>query len=274
MTTPQKTVVPAQSRESSPAGAQPSALPPMPAVLPTPTDTTCTDTVGDFENGQIETTRLAKPMRYRVYLPPCYDYDVKVRYPVLYLLHGQGYTEDQWTRVGAISAANQLITAGEITPFIIVMPYDYSYLQPADYQFDEVFVEQLLPIIDATYRTQPDSSHRAIGGLSRGGAWALHLGIRHPNLFGSIGGHSPAIFFMDETSLQRRLLAIPPHQVPRIWLDAGDKDGDFATIARFEEFLTRNNLPHEWHGFIGWHDEKYWAAHVETYLRWYALAWQ
>ena len=224
--------------------------------------------------GAINTSLLDKPMRYTVYLPPCYDENVAKPYPVLYLLHGQNFTEDQWIRIGAPTTADAMLAAGEISPFIMVFPYDYSYKQPIEYKFEDVFIDQLIPTIDKTFHTDPRAKYRAIGGLSRGGAWALHIGADHPGMFGAIGGHSPSIFFVDERSLPRKLLAIPSYVKPRLWLDAGDRDSEYAVVFALEEFLSENNYPHVWHTFVGWHDEKYWSAHVAEYLRWYAQDWK
>ncbi|HEY3310127.1 MAG TPA: alpha/beta hydrolase-fold protein [Anaerolineales bacterium] len=261
----------------SPATSGTATASSTPAAKATPAATpaaVCEAKEGSLETGVISTALLDKPMRYTVFLPPCYTSDEQRRYPALYLLHGQGFAEDQWIRIGAAATASQLVTAGEIPPFIIVFPYDFSYKQPTEYKFEEVFVEQLIPLIDSSYRTRTDASQRAIGGLSRGGAWALHIGARHPELFGAIGGHSPSIFFVDKNALPRYLLAIPPAQIPRIWLDAGDRDSDYAIIQAFEDFLSKNNITHVWHGYVGWHDEKYWSAHVDEYLAWYAQGWK
>jgi enterochelin esterase-like enzyme len=251
---------------------QPSPVSRAP-VWATATPAVCNKKAGEVVRGVIETDLLDKAMRYNVYLPPCYTADLPKRYPVLYLLHGQGSTEEQWIRVGAVSAADRIIASGEVPAFIIVFPFDYSYKQPNEYNFEQVFVDLLLPQIDREYRTQADATHRAIGGLSRGGAWALRIGTLHPELFGAIGGHSPAIFYVDEKSLMRRLLEIPADLMPRIWLDAGDKDSEHNVIEPLEKFLSENGIPHEWHEYIGWHEEKYWSAHVENYLRWYASGW-
>ena len=234
----------------------------------------CRETTGSFETGLIDSSLLATPMRYKVYLPACYIFDKDKHYPVLYLLHGQSSTEDQWIRIGAASTADKLMASGDIPPFIIVFPFDYSYKQPSEYRFEDVFVQMLVPRIDNSYRTLNTAMYRAIGGLSRGGAWALHIGALHPDLFGAIGGHSPAIFYADDKSLPRNLLAIPSVLMPRIWLDAGDKDSEYSVIAPFEEFLSKNSIPHEWHVYIGWHNEEYWSAHVARYLSWYAQAWK
>ena len=257
------------------ASAIPSPSPsPVPATATATVVATCSETTGSLETGVIDTGMLATPMRYKVYLPPCYTFNKNKHYPVLYLLHGQGSTEDQWIRIGAAETADQLMASGDIPPFIIVFPFDYSYKQPPEYSFEDVFVQMLIPKIDSNYRTLSVAKYRAIGGLSRGGAWALHIGALHPNLFGTIGGHSPAIFYADDKSLPRNLLAIPAGMLPRIWLDAGDKDSEYSVVAPFEEFLSKNGIPHEWHVYIGWHNEEYWSAHMIRYLSWYAQAWK
>ncbi len=243
-------------------------------VMHTPTPAGCQVKTGSLEKGAIETPLIDKPMRYTVYLPPCYSFFGSKKYPVLYLLHGQGFAEDQWIRIGAAAAADELISTGKSPAFIMVLPYDYSYKQPTEYKFEEVFTRLLIPTIDQAYRTIPQADRRAIGGLSRGGAWALHIGMRNPGMFGTIGGHSPAIFFADEQSLPRRVLEIPSDRMPRIWLDVGMNDSEYIVIQAFEVFLNKNNVSHIWHEYIGWHDEKYWSAHVHNYLSWYAQAWK
>lgn len=259
--------------DKTPTSTPPPVSPSSVSLIGTPTAAGCNETSGSVENGVIKTSLLDKPMTYNVYLPPCYTFDKGKRYPVLYLLHGQNYDESQWIRLGATSSMERLIAAGELPPFIIVMPFDYSYKQPSEYNFEQVFVQLLIPQIDRTYRTLVDAPHRAVGGLSRGGAWAIRLGTRHPELFGAIGGHSAAIFYVDEQTLSGRLLKIPASQMPRLWLDMGDSDSEVAVIKPFEQFLTENNIPHELHIYVGWHDEKYWSAHVAEYLRWYAANW-
>lgn len=248
-----------------------------PTLSPTPTQTpppACLSRPGELVDGVIDTALLPKPMTYHVYLPPCYTESSGQYYPVLFLLHGQTYHEDQWIRLGVPATADRLIATGKIPPFIIVFPYDYSYLQPSQYRFEDVFVEILIPQIDMAYRAIPDAAHRAVGGLSRGGAWALHLGVHHPDLFGAIGAHSPAIFYSDTGSLPIRLLDIPAEQLPRIYIDVGDADSELQTSQNFKDFLDQRNIPYEWHENIGFHDEAYWGKHVEQYLLWYAQPWQ
>jgi enterochelin esterase-like enzyme len=251
----------------------PTSDPSTPDISLTPSPDACLSAPGQVLNGVADSSLLAKPMTYRVYLPPCYFEDSSTRYPTLYLLHGQTYNEDQWLRLGAASLMDQLISIGEIRPFIIVFPYDYSYLQPTQYPFEDVFMNVLVPQIDARYRTIPAATDRAVGGLSRGGAWALHLGIRHPDVFGAIGAHSPAIFYSDGSSLKLTLLDLPQEQLPRLFMDIGDSDDELPNMLTFKNFLDEHEIPYEWHSYVGFHEEKYWAAHLEGYLRWYVEGW-
>lgn len=255
----------------------PKQLPPAPTWTPfppaSPPPEQCPEPGGRLERGVIETKLLDKPMRYTVYLPPCYDSSAE-NLPVLYLLHGQNYDEEQWIRIGAVTTADRLLRAGQSQPFLIVLPYDYSFKQPTQYNFAQVFLEMLIPQIDAAYRTRTDAASRAIGGLSRGGAWAIHLGTLHPDVFGAVGAHSSAIFFSDMNSLRLRLRDADRATFPRIYIDVGLQDSEYDSALSFAKLLDEMNLPHEWHAYLGFHEEQYWSAHIEEYLRWYAEGWK
>jgi hypothetical protein len=167
------------------ATARPSATPPPspvptatptasspPPPSPTASATPCAERRGRVSSLSVPSPTLRYPIDARLYLPPCYAASGE-RYPVLYLIHGLGYTEDQWERLGAARVADRLIADGEIAPLIIVMPRDRK-----DPRLDPALVTDLVPFLDASYRTRPQAEHRAIGGLSRGGGWAAHLGLR------------------------------------------------------------------------------------------------
>jgi enterochelin esterase-like enzyme len=235
----------------------------------------CLDDNGRIELNSLRSDRLKLPMEYRVWLPPCYEKSPEQRYPVLYMIHGQNYNEDQWDRLGIDETAAKMITSGEIPPLIIVMPRDRNWGQPSEDLFGRVLVEELVPMIDATYRTEVDRSHRAVGGLSRGAGWAVHLGLRDWQLFGTLGAHSLPVFWEDTSHLHRWLEEIPAESFPRIYLDIGDHDRPeiLASARWFEGLLTKRNIPHEWYLFPGYHEEKYWQDNLVTYLRWYSAGW-
>ncbi len=269
---PQSTPTPAPAASPPPPTA--TALPPTADPGPTPTAPDCAETQGRVERGQIETDLLYKPFEFSVYLPPCYSTRPDRPYPVLYLLHGQTYTDAQWIDLGAVEIADRLIASGEAPPFLIVFPYEtYSTKDPIDTQFGRALAEALLPWIDAHYPTCAQRDCRAIGGLSRGAAWALRVGFEYWPAFGHIGAHSPAIFYYDSNRLYLWLKPMQPDEYPQVYLDAGHVDPERRSVEAFVQKLKDAGVPYVWHLNKGAHDETYWRAHVEDYLRWYASAW-
>lgn len=279
---------PATAQGPAPAGSprpteSPSGDPPLPAspVPPTPTPSgsptplPCWSQGGRIEQAQLVTELLADPLEFRVYLPACYDQLMESRYPVVYLIHGQSFDDDQWDRLGADEVTDSLVASGELSPFLMVMPRDRLWKEPAEDNFGQALVEVLIPWVDASYRTIPERGYRAVGGLSRGGAWALHLGLSRWELFGAIGMHSGFAFHSDIHYVKEWLDAIPAGSTPRVYIDVGDNDRPDikASATWFESLLNERNLPHEWHLFSGYHEEAYWGSHVEQYLRWYAQDW-
>jgi enterochelin esterase-like enzyme len=214
---------------------------------------------------------LPEPLAFRVFIPPCYSAHPDGGFPVLYLLHGQGFDDGQWERLGAGDAAAELIASGVAPPFLIVLPDEKDTLaDPFQSSFGDALVEELIPWVDAHYPTCAERACRAIGGLSRGAAWAVYLGLGHPALFGAIGAHSLPPFIGMEKLVPKEIAAIPPGQTPRIYLDIGWADRYRQPAAGFEDQLNRLGVPHEWYLFEGQHDEAYWSAHVKGYLEWYA----
>ena len=285
---PQAQSTPAQSTQIplSPTTA-PTRLPPTltstnthtpqptdtPTQQPSPTPPACRQEPGYVEQTSLRSTALKLPMEVRVYLPPCYAQDTDQTYPVLYLIHGMNYTEAQWDDLGADESADRLIQSGAAPPFIIVMPRDRLWKEPSETSFDEVFLGELIPWVDSRYRTRPERRYRAVGGLSRGGAWALHFGFNRPDLFSAVGAHSAPVFWEDANRIKSWLDALAPEQLPRLYMDIGEKDYLRRSNTWLEELLTARGVPHEYYSFPGYHEDAYWSAHVEDYLRWYAAGW-
>jgi len=282
--------------DSSPVPTS-TALPPSPqAIIPSPTTTlpaltptasltaTLTPTVraacqeegGRISLFELESELLPRPMPFRVYLPPCYDTDLDRSYGVIYLIHGQSYNDDQWDRLGIDEAADRLIGNGTIPETIIVMPRDRELsTQPDTNHFADSVAQELVPWIDERFRTIPQREYRAVGGLSRGGGWALHIALSEWELFGALGTHSLAIFWIDTYSIKSWLSEIPAGETLRIYMDIGHRDRPelMESNVWFEKLLTERGIPHEWHLFTGYHQESYWEEHLEDYLKWYTEAW-
>ena len=144
-------------------------------------------------------------LRAFVYTPPSYDKDKSKRYPVLYLQHGWGEDETAWSNQGhANLIMDNMIAEGKIKPFIIVMTYGMTNdvkmggmknfkIEP----FQTVLIDELIPYVDANFRTLADQPHRAMGGLSMGGMETKTITLARPDVFShyallSGGTYAPA----------------------------------------------------------------------------------
>jgi enterochelin esterase-like enzyme len=231
----------------------------------------CLSQPGIIEPGALDSTN--PPQEYYIYLPPCYNEKQDTRYPVLYLLHGQTYTDDQWIRLGAVRVLDDLFTSGDSQPFIVVFPDDRYWNLPPGTGFGQRLVEDLIPYIDATFRTLPDRNHRAIGGMSRGAGWALRLGFSRWDLFSIVGLHSLAVLQGDRSQLGKWIANIPTDFRPSLYMDIGEDDQELNMALSVETQFNEDGLSHEWHLYSGSHTEEYWSAHVEEYIAWYAEQW-
>jgi enterochelin esterase-like enzyme len=143
-----------------------------------------------------------------VYTPPDYDRDQTKRYPVLYLQHGWGEDETAWSNQGhANLIMDNLIAEGKIKPFLIVMTYGMTNevrigglrdfkIEP----FQTVLVGELIPYVDANFRTISDQPHRAMAGLSMGGMETKTITLANLDKFSHIGLFSGGTFSMDDVS--------------------------------------------------------------------------
>jgi enterochelin esterase-like enzyme len=126
-----------------------------------------------------------------VYTPPDYYKNQSARYPVLYLQHGWGEDETAWTNQGRANLImDNMIAEGKIKPFIIVMTYGmtneikFGGIRNFDItQFQTVVVDELIPYVDANFRTIADQPHRAMGGLSMGGMETRMITINKAEVF-------------------------------------------------------------------------------------------
>ena len=139
---------------------------------------------------------LGHPVPYCIALPPGYA-DAASRYPVLYFLHGLFENEKSWNEHSGRQTWEALMSRGRIGKFIVIMPSggESFYINSFDghERYEDFFIQEMIPAIDRKYRTIPHRSARGIGGVSMGGYGALHLGMNHPEVFGSASAHSAAL---------------------------------------------------------------------------------
>jgi S-formylglutathione hydrolase FrmB len=139
---------------------------------------------------------LGTDVGYSVLLPPDYARESR-RYPVLYWLHGRGGDEN--SPVGVVAPGTlSAMTNGTLPPFIIVFVNGgpatfYADSPDGGIPVETMLIDELIPHVDATYRTLPNQRGRAIEGMSMGGHGALTLAMKHSSLFGSVVAYAPAL---------------------------------------------------------------------------------
>lgn len=248
-------------------------------VSPPPGPGPCTEVAGQVLRLTFHSNVLLindPEQRFRVYLPPCYRWNTTVRYPTLYLLHGANVDESQWEDVGIFTTADRLIAAGAIPPMLIVLPdaiWTMGSYQHEPPLMDRLMVGEMLPTIDQDFRTAANASARAIGGISRGGEWALIVGARHPDLFGAIGGHSPAVGLPSTPNSFLVPLFARRTTPQKLRLDVGTGDSLVGNVTSLHQALDAAGIPNATRTGTGGHDRAYWASQSEAYLRYYASLW-
>jgi enterochelin esterase-like enzyme len=133
-----------------------------------------------------------------VYTPAEYAQNPQKRYPVLYLQHGSFEDETGWASQGKAGLIlDNLIAGGKAVPMIIVMDNGYAYKsQNSDSNarpvsaFEEVLINEVIPMIDSKFRTLSDRDNRAIAGLSMGANQTMRIIMNHLDKFSSYGGFS------------------------------------------------------------------------------------
>jgi len=137
--------------------------------------------------------------RMHVYTPPGYQKG-EGKYPVFYLLHGAGDSDDSWTSVGRAGfILDNLMAAGKAKPMVVVMtaghagPFNFGSRQAVD-EFSQDFLNDVMPYVESHYRVYTDRKNRAMAGLSMGGAQTLNIGIPNLEKFAYLGVFSSGVF--------------------------------------------------------------------------------
>lgn len=141
-----------------------------------------------------------------VYTPPGYSADMSKKYPVLYLQHGWGEDETAWSNQGhANLIMDNLIAEGKIRPFLIVMTYgmtnEVKWGKIREFKiepFQTVLVDELIPYVDANFRTLANRDNRAMAGLSMGGMETKQITLNKPDVFGYYGLLSGGVYMPDD----------------------------------------------------------------------------
>lgn len=229
-------------------------------------------------NVMVPSQTLGQDIPVRLYLPPCNPCR-GVRFPVIYLLHGANADEDQWDDVGIDEAADAGYSQGTLPPVILVLPQrstDGTVTLPnGDLPFEHFVTAELIPWVEAHTPAIADQAHRAIGGISLGGYWALEIAFHHPELFSAVGGHSPVTGQRTDPLSPMGLATIYSDKLRqlRVWLDVGDDDSLRTGTANLADELSTAGVPVTVEQWQGRHDRPYWQRHTAAYLDFYTALW-
>lgn len=257
------------------------------------------------ESLKVKSTILGADVEYSIYLPS--DYETSSRsYPVLYLLHG--YTDDEtgWTQFGeAHLIADRSIQSGEAPPMIIAMPDAgvswYINSHDGKTRYEDFFVQEFIPHIDAAFRTRPKKEFRAVAGLSMGGHGTMIMAMKHPDLFAAAAPLSAGIFTEDEVKNMpegnwNRVFGPPFGSLQgeerltghlhdnwilnivetanaddlkkvRYYIDCGDKDFLIKGNMALHSLMIDKQIPHEFRVRGGEHNWTYWRTALPEVLK-------
>jgi enterochelin esterase-like enzyme len=253
------------------------AFPDAPAGFNTPRAGGISGRIEVFEYNSTVTGARRKAV---VYLPPHYASDRK--YPVLYLLHGIGGNEWEWSGyIHADAIIDNLIADGKATPMLVVMPNGRALADdraPAPdrtfspqnaegfAKFERDLLECLIPAIQARYSASTNREQRALAGLSMGGGQSLNFGLKHLDTFAGVGGFSSA----PNTKQPAELVPNPSaarQQLKLLYLSCGNQDGLIGVSQGVHRYLKQQNVPHIWNVDNHGHSGETWGSNLYQFAQ-------
>lgn len=230
-----------------------------------------------YKSAAVGTTR-----RFFVYTPPGYGRESAARYPVLYLLHGNGDTEGEWTWVGRANLiVDNLLAERKARPMLVVMPFGHA-VNPNDQTpesrgqnmklFEQDLLKDVLPRVEARYRVAAGPKNRAIAGLSMGGGQSLNIGLSNLAVFGSIGvfsagaGGGGARGPSEEFASRYAALLADPEGTNKklrlLWIGCGEQDFALAGAEAVSGALEKHKIRHTLRKTAGAHTWTVWRRYL------------
>ena len=239
---------------------------------------------------EVPTKNVPGPALVTVALPEGYDAAPDEHYPTVYLLNGHGGDQKSWPSVINVDS---LATAHGV---IIICPAgqnSWYFDSPVNkkMQMESYITKDLVPWVDANYRTIKKPEQRAITGLSMGGHGALWLAFRHPDLFLNAGSTSGGVDFTpwpkswnlpdalgpyaqnkrrwaDHTVLS--LVPAIPHGRYNIIFDCGTEDFFFKVNNRLHNELQKRGIVHKYLTSPGNHSKAYWHRSIVPQMKFFS----
>ena len=207
------------------------------------------------------------PVGYCIYLPPTYSKKTRQRFPVIYYLHG-GRPGNETRSVRLAEPIDAAIRSGKARPMIYVFSNGgavshYNYPQKNSLG-EDVFIKELIPHIDKTYRTVAARSGRGLEGFSQGGRGTTRIMFRHPQLFASCApggaGHATEKRISEEGGRESARLKFTPgyntydlarayskNPVPKlnILIHVGTRGFNYQNNLAYMKFLDELKIPYQ-----------------------------
>jgi enterochelin esterase family protein len=225
-----------------------------------------------------------------VYTPAGYDGSSNTSYPALYLLHGSGGAEDAWVSIGAANVIlDNLIADGKAKPMLVVMPFGHAEPSPRvgrgatftardNNAFMRDLLDEILPLVQRTYRVSRRADDRAIAGFSMGGSQARQIGFARLDLFRWIGVFSggfsvPAGADLTAETVEQTYAGILEDPAPTIaalklyWAAAGaDETRIVAQNKLFADILNSRGIKQTFLTIPGGHTWHVWRRNLRDLL--------
>jgi len=222
---------------------------------------------------------LDRHRRMHVYTPPGYA-EGRGHYPVLYLLHGAGDSDDSWSSVGRAGfIIDNLIAAGDALPMIVVMPDGHPPVR-GDAQrgmrlelFAREFAADVKPYIESHYRLRAGRADTAIAGLSMGGAHTLEIAMADLTEYGYVGVFSSGVFGInDSDEWQRAHAEVLDNASLRdgleyFWFAIGDEDFLLETATSSVEMFRDHGFDIVYHQSAGGHTWENWREYLHQFAQ-------
>ena len=216
--------------------------------------------------------------RAHVYTPPGYMNGAGEEYPVLYLVHGAGDSDDSWTSVGhANLILDNLIAAGKAKPMIVVMPFGHTppragadMLNNTDFSDD--LVGSLIPYVDSHFRTVESADARAMAGLSMGGSHTIRYGLTRPELFNWVGVFSMGLGInndLDQVAKYQQAndaaLKRSAEEMKLVYYAMGTDDFLYGTVAPTRAIFDKYGIDHVYNESAGGHTWINWRRYLADF---------
>jgi len=210
---------------------------------------------------------------FYVYTPPGYE-SGKQKYPVLYLLHGNGQIEASWTWTGRANVImDNLLADGKIKPMVVIMPYGHIQREiksnppvPPSAGDGQAIEKELLadikPLVESKYRVLTDRGHRAIAGLSMGAAQSLSIGLHNLDQFAYVAAFSGSGNTADWQKADPKVLN---SKLKVLWLGCGSEDPGFRSVQGMDTLLTKMQVKHVFNESGGGHSWPNWQVYLSKY---------